>query len=151
MAYQRKIKGTNMIKKITISLAAILVPLLFTINIVRTITTNNKNNTIGFGTMLERISNIEFSFPDTIERIAEAGKAWKETGDQFDKINDYTDEGFFKNLANAIKNLFTGIWKAFQALWESIKVPIIAIGEILYHLYECLKTFISFTGIIPGH
>lgn len=57
--------------------------------------------------------------------IAKTGEAWKEQ-------NENPNAGNF-----------------FKALWESIKIPFIASGELLTSVYDCIIIFVKFVGLMP--
>ena len=112
------------IKTFMITIIAAFIPFLFAVNILRT-QTKGQENFMGTNGFLQLASEINFSFSDTYVSIAEAGKNWNKQSDD-------------PNVSNF-----------FSALWNSIKIPFVAIGESLESTYDCIMVFIKFVGIIP--
>lgn len=111
-------------KHFIIAIIAAFIPFLFAVNILRT-QTKGQDNFMGTSGFLQLASEIDFSFSSTYVSIADAGNSWKEQSE------NPNAENFFK------------------ALWNSIKIPFIAIGETLSSVYDCIMVFIKFVGIIP--
>ena len=132
-------------KAFIIAILALPIPLLFTINIIRT-QVAEENETITTTEMLGKISNLDLSFSSTYLQIAESGKSWELFAENINSDNMFGDEEgdfTFKKFFETIKNFF-------QAIWQSICIPFVLIGEICTMLYECIMVFVSFVGFVPS-
>lgn len=110
-------------KSFIISIMAIFIPFLFAINILRTTMTGNKNNFMGSGQALQYASEIDFSFTNTYIQVAKVGEEW-----------------------NSADSFLSGM----TALWDSIKIPFIAISDFLKGAYKCVEIFAKFIGLPIG-
>lgn len=107
----------------------LILPFLFAVNILRTQLSKNKDNFMGIGSALELAEDINFSFAGTYIKIAEAGNQWQNVseGDGWQQIENF-----------------------FTAVWTSIQVPFVAIGELLKGVYECVIVFVKYVGFLPS-
>ena len=56
---------------------------------------------------------------------------------------DFTLEAWFNGLIEGIGNFF-------NALWQSICIPFVFIGEACQMIYDVIKVFATFVGFVPG-
>lgn len=109
-------------RNIFLGICIMIVPILFIINILTGAMQEGKRPTT-LGYLMKTIEAADIGFTETYISIAEAGANWDNMGEQDDV---WAEMG----------NFFTG-------LWNTIKIPVVCIGELFTAIYNVIDLYFS--------